>query len=117
MKRQLFTLLTFILLSACSDDSPVTQPEPNKPPVIDRIILPISVQANTPVTLQVIARDPDTDKLTIIWEASEGIVEKQVWTPPDRAAQVVVSVHVSDKTNPTVTLTKNVTVIKTPEPA
>ena len=115
MKRHLFVLFALILLIACSEDSPVTKPEPNKPPVIDRIILPASVEANTPVTLQVIARDPDKDKLTIIWEASAGVVDKAVWTAPNAATQVVVSVHVSDKTNPTVTLTKNVTVIKTPE--
>jgi len=116
MKHLLFILFTLILLTACSDDSPVTTPEPNKPPVIDRIVLPASVEANQTVTLQVLARDTDTDKLTIIWEASEGTVDKTVWTAPNRATQVVVSVHVSDRTNPTVTLTKNVTVIKPSQP-
>ena len=84
--------------------------------MIDRIILPTSVEANTPVTLQVIARDPDKDKLTIIWEASAGVVDKAVWTAPNSATQVVISVHVSDQNSPTVTMTKTVNVIASTKP-
>ena len=87
---------------------------PNKPPVIHAVILPTLVYPNWEVTLRVVARDPDNDELTIIWEASQGIVNNGIWTPPDRATEVVVSVHVSDSINPPVSESQNITVNKLP---
>ena len=114
-----FLLITFILaLIGCDDKTDVVEPEPNQPPIIDRLIVPNQVEANTPLKLQVIARDADKDFLTIIWEVSEGTVAGNIWTPPDRAVEVTISVHVTDRTNPIVTESRKVTVNKEliPEP-
>ena len=116
-RRVVFTMFVLAIIG-CDDRTAVVEPEPtpNQPPVIDRVILPTIVEANTPVKLQIIARDADQDSLTIIWEASEGPVQNDVWTPPDRAAQVVITVHVTDGKNEIVTQTKNITVTKEPTP-
>ena len=113
MFRWFLFIVSVLALISC-DDKIGVEPElpPNEPPIIDRVIVPTRVEANIPITLQIIARDPDKDYPTIVWEASEGIVKGDVWTPPDRATEVVISVHVSDGTNPIVTQSKNVTVIK-----
>ena len=109
-----FLFIMFILaLIGCDGRTDVVEPEPNQPPVIDRVILPNQIEANTPIKLQVITRDVDKDSLTIIWEVSAGTVADDVWTPPDRATQVVISAHVTDGKNPTVTQSRNVTVTKT----
>ena len=112
-RRFLFTLSVFILIG-CEDKTDVIEPEvpPNRPPVIDRLILPDRIEANTPLKLQVITRDADKDKLSIVWEVSEGTIEDDLWTAPDRATEVVISVHVSDGENATVSQSKNVTVTK-----
>ena len=116
MTKTLLLLIVIGCLLGCGDDqTTVIEPEPNKPPVIERVILPNETEVSTPLQLQVIARDPDKDKLTIIWEASKGTIDDGVWTPPNHAAQVVISVHVTDKTNPTVTQQQTVKVIA-PEP-
>ena len=111
--RFLFTLFVLILIG-CVDKTDVTETEvpPNRPPVIDRLILPDRIEANTPLKLQVISHDTDNDNLSIVWEASEGTIEADIWTSPNRATEVVISVHVSDGENPAVSQSKNVTVIK-----
>ena len=113
-RRFLLAIFVVILIGCGEDKTAVVEPEPtpNKPPVIDRVILPNQIEANTPLKLQVITRDADKDKLSIVWEASEGTVADDVWTPPNRATQVVISVHVTDGKNPTVTQSKNVNVTK-----
>ena len=102
----------------CDDKTAVVEPPPNQPPVIDLVIVPDQVEANTQVNLQVIARDADKDYLAIVWKASEGTVNNDVWTSPARATEVIVSVHVSDGFNPPVTQSQNITVNKElpPEP-
>lgn len=112
-RRLLFALFVLILIG-CEDKTDVTEPEvsPNLPPVIDRLILPDRIEGNTALKLQVIARDADKDKLSIVWEASEGKVDDDVWTSPNRATEVEISVHVSDGENPAVSQTRNVTVTK-----
>ena len=109
--RFLFTLFILVLIG-CEDKTDVIEPEPppNRSPVIDRLILPDRIEANTQLKLQVITRDADKDKLSIVWEVSEGTVDADLWTSPNRAAEVVISVHVSDGENPTVSQSKNVTV-------
>ena len=119
MFRRLMLTLSLLALIGCAEEkTEVVEPEPppNQPPVIDRLILPNTVEANTSTKLQVIARDADQDNLSIVWEVSEGTVDDDIWTPPDRATEVVISVHVSDRTNPTVTQTRNVIVNKEPPP-
>lgn len=113
-RRLMLTLFLLALIGCAEEETPVVEPEPppNQPPIIDRLILPDKVEANTPLKLQVIARDADQDNLSIVWEVSEGTVDDDVWTTPDRATEVVISVHVSDHTNPTVTQTRNVIVNK-----
>ena len=110
-RRFLFALFVLILIG-CEDKTDVIEPEPppNRSPVIDRLILPDRIEANTPLKLQVITRDADKDKLSIIWEVSEGTVDDDLWTAPNRATEVVISVHVSDGENPTVSQSQNVTV-------
>ena len=116
MRKLLWFIAGILLICGCGDDqTTVIEPEPNKPPVIDRLILPTEIEAGTQLTLQVIARDPDKDKLSIIWQASQGTIENNVWTPPNHAAQAVISVHVTDKINPTVTQQHTINVIA-PEP-
>ena len=112
-RRFLFALFVLILVG-CEDKTDVIEPEvpPNQPPVIDRLILPDQIKANTPLELQVITHDADKDKLSIVWEASEGTIEGDIWTPPNRATDVVISIHVSDGTNLVVSQSKTVTVIK-----
>ena len=112
MFRRFLSIVFILALISCADDTPVVESEPNDPPVIDRVILPNRLEANTPIKLQVIAHDADQDYLAITWEASEGTVVGNIWTPPDRAAQVAISVHVTDGTNPTVIQSRNVTVTK-----
>ena len=109
----LFTLFVLILIG-CEDKTDVTEPEvsPNLPPVIDRLILPDRIEANTALKLQVIARDADKDKLSIVWEVSEGTVDDDVWTSPNRTTEVEISVYVSDGENPAVSQSRNVTVMK-----
>ncbi len=113
-RRFLFTVFVLALIGCGEDKTEVVEPEPppNQPPIIDRLILPNRVEANTPLKLQVITRDADKDNLSIVWEVSEGTVDGDVWTAPDRATEVVISVHVSDRTNPTVTQSRNVIVNK-----
>ena len=113
-RRFLLAALVLLLIGCGEDKTDVVAPEPppNQPPVIDRVILPNQIEANTPLKLQVIAHDADKDYLAIAWEVSEGTVAGDVWTPPDRAAQVAISVHVTDGTNPTVIQSRNVTVTK-----
>ena len=117
LRRFLITVFALVLIG-CDDKTDVVEPEPNQPPVIERLIVPNQVEANTPLKLQVIARDVDEDDLTIVWEVSEGTVAGDIWTPPDRAAQVTISVHVTDRTNSIVTESRKVTVNKElpPEP-
>ena len=111
--RWFLFIVSVLVLISCDDKTGVEpEPLPNEPPVIDRVILPNQVEANTPLKLQVIARDADKDYLTIVWEVSEGTIAGDVWTPPDRATQVVISVHVTDGTNPAAIQSKNVTVLK-----
>ena len=114
MLRRFLIAVFALVLIGCDDKTAVVQPPPNQPPVIDLVILPNRVEVNTPLKLQVIARDADKDYLVIVWEVSEGTVDDDVWTPPDRATKVVISVHVSDRANPSVTQSKNVTVTKPP---
>ena len=111
-RRSFFAVFVVMLIGCGEDRTAVVEPEPtpNESPVIDRLILPNQVEANTPLKLQVITRDADKDKLSIVWEVSEGTVTDNVWTPPNRATQVVISVHVTDGKNPTVTQSKNITV-------
>ena len=111
--RFLFALSVLILIG-CEDKTDVIEPEapPNQPPVIDRLILPDRIEANTQLKLQVITRDADKDKLSIVWEVSDGTVDDDLWTSPNRATEVVISVHVSDGENPTVSQSKNVTITK-----
>ena len=110
-RRFLFTLFILILIG-CEDKIDTIEPEtpPNQSPVIDRLILPDRIEANTQLKLQVITRDADKDKLSIVWEVSEGTVDDDLWTAPNRATEVVISVHVSDGENPTVSQSKDVTV-------
>ena len=114
MSRGFLFILFVLILIGCENKTDVIEPEvpPNQPPVIDQLILPDRIEANTPLKLQVITRDADKDKLSIVWEVSEGTVEADVWTSPNRATQVVISVHVSDGENPAVSQSKNVTVVK-----
>lgn len=112
-RRFLFALFVIILIG-CEDKTDVIEPEPppNQSPVIDQLILPDRIEANTQLKLQVITRDADKDKLSIVWEVSEGTVDDDLWTAPDRATEVVISVHVSDGENAAVSQSKNVTVTK-----
>lgn len=114
MSRGFLFILFVLILIGCEDKTDVIEPEvpPNQPPVIDQLILPDRIEANTPLKLQVITRDADKDKLSIVWEVSEGKVDADVWTSPNRATQVTISVHVSDGENPTVSQSQNVTVLK-----
>lgn len=101
-------------LVATIRDKRIAEPEPppNQPPVLRGVYVPDPVLANYPVTLRLLASDPDKDELSIVWEQSEGTMEGDVWTPPDRATEVVVSVHVSDGVNPPVSESQNITVEK-----
>ena len=118
MFRRFLLIIFILILIGCEDKTAAVEPEPtpNQSPVIDRVILPNQIEANIPLKLQVITRDADKDKLTIIWGASEGTINNDVWTSPDRATQVVISVYVTDGKNPTVTQSRNITVNKEPTP-
>lgn len=109
--RFLFTIFVLAIIG-CDDKTAVVEPPPNQPPVIDLVILPNQVEANTQVKLQIIARDADKDYLAIVWEASEGTVAGDVWTSPDRATKVVITVHVSDGFNPPIAQSRNVFINK-----
>ena len=115
-RRFLFVVFVLVTIGCGEDKTDIVEPEPtpNKPPVIDQVILSNQVEANIPLKLQVITRDVDKDKLSIVWEVSEETVAGDVWTPPDRATQAVISVHINDGTNPTVTQSRNITVNKEP---
>ena len=116
--QRLVVLCGFVILIliGCDDKTEVVEPEPppNQPPIIDEFIVPDKVDAIDAVQLQVIARDPDKDMLTIVWGATEGTVYGSRWLAPNRSTEVVISVHVSDGENPPVSQTKTVTVIKEP---
>ena len=107
-----FLFAVFVLPLIGCDDKRIIEPEPppNQPPVLREIYVPDPVIANYPVTLRLLASDPDKDELVIVWEVSEGTMEGDVWTPPDRVTEVVVSVHVSDGINPPVSESQNITV-------
>ena len=114
-RRFLFTVFILALIG-CDDETTVVEPEPppNQPPVIRGVFVIDRALATYPVTLRVSATDPDNDELTIIWEASQGTVDDEVWIPPDRATEAVISVHVSDGINPPVSESHNITVVKLP---
>ena len=86
MFRRFLLIIFILILIGCEDKTAVVEPEPtpNQSPVIDRVILPNQIEANIPLKLQVITRDADKDKLTIIWGGSEGTIDNDVWTSPDR---------------------------------
>ena len=107
-----FVSIVFVLAFIGCNQKIEREVPPNEPPIIDRLVAPNRIEANTQVKLQIIARDAENDYLRITWEASEGTIAGDVWTAPDRAAKVVISVHVSDGINPPVTESKNVTVLK-----
>ena len=90
------------------------EPTPNQPPVIRGVYVIDEALSDYPVTLRIFATDPDNDELTIIWEASQGRVEGEVWIPPDRATKAVITVHVSDGIHPPVSESHNITVNKLP---
>ncbi len=45
-----------------------TDPPPNRPPIIDRVIVPDEVKAGEKVKLEVVAHDPEDDELCYSWE-------------------------------------------------
>ena len=111
-----FLFAVFVLALIGCDNKTVVEPEPplNQPPVIRGVFVIGRALATYPVTLRVSATDPDNDELTIIWEASQGTVDDEVWIPPDRATEAVLTVHVSDGINAPVSESHNITVVKLP---
>ena len=116
-RRLLFTVFVLALIGCAEDKRSVVvepEPPPNQPPIIDVLIVPNQVDAIATVIFQVIARDPDNDRLSIVWGASEGTTYGDSWIAPNRSTEVVISVHVSDGKNLPVSQTKTITVIKKP---
>ena len=111
-----FLFAVFVLALIGCDDKRIVEPEPppNQPPVLHGVFVTDRVLATYRVKLKVLATDPDKDELKIVWEASQGIVNNDIWTPPDRATEVVVSVHVSDGINPPVSESQSIIVEKLP---
>ena len=88
-----------LFVSGCGGDDDDTEIT-NSRPIIDRVIVPESVQAGERVKLEVIAHDADGDKLTYSWEVSEGTVDAVgVWTVPSDATRATVLVRVGDGVN------------------
>ena len=111
-----FLFAVFVLALIGCDDKRIVEPEPppNQPPVIHGVYVTDRALATYPVTLRVLATDPDNDELTIIWEVPEGTVDDEVWIAPDRATETVITVHVSDGIHPPVSESHNITVNKLP---
>lgn len=77
------------------------RPVPNRPPVIDSISGPSSVDAGGQGTYTCHARDPDGDSLTYFWECTRGhyMTRSQPtakWYAPDSSGSAILKVTVSD---------------------
>ena len=95
---------TVLLLSSCDDGM---EERTNSQPTIDRVIVPEQIKAGEKVKLEVVAHDPDGDKLTYKWKVSDGTVNAAgVWTVPREPMNAAVLVHVSDGVNPSVASAK-----------
>ena len=109
-------LIGLFVVLGCGNDT-IVKPEPkiNTPPVIDALILPQRVEPGAKVNLQVITRDAEDDKLNVNWQVAEGSLDtvNKVWTAPNHATTVEITVFVTDRTNKAVSAKKNVQVVST----
>ena len=104
MLSMFIVMIAALFVAGCGDDDTEMT---NSQPIIDRVIVPEEVKAGEKVTLEVVAHDADSDKLTYKWEVSEGTVDAAgVWTVPAEATRATVLVHVGDGVNSAVTSSK-----------
>ena len=94
-----------LFVAGCGDDEDTETT--NSLPTIDSLIVPEQITAGEKVKLEVVAHDPDGDKLTYKWKVSDGTVDAAgVWTVPREPMNAAVLVHVSDGVNASVQSSK-----------
>ena len=112
-------LTMFIMLLACGE---VEQPVKNKSPVIDVVLVPARVEANSRVQVIALAHDVDGDTISYKWMVDGGtLVTTNTWAVwwnvPAVEAVYRVTVHVTDNINSSVPLTTLVSVEEKAEPS
>ena len=104
MYSMFIVMIGALFVAGCGDDNTEMT---NSQPIIDRVIVPEQVKAGEKVKLEVVAHDPDGDKLTYKWKVSMGTVNAAgVWTVPAEATSANVLVHVNDGVNSSVVSSK-----------
>ena len=94
-----------LFVAGCGDDEDIETT--NSQPIIDRLMVPEKIKAGEKVKLEVVAHDPDGDKLTYKWKVSDGTVDAAgIWTVPREPMNAAVLVHVSDGINKSVESSK-----------
>ena len=118
MLSMFIVMIGALFVAGCGGDDDDTEMT-NSQPTIGRVIVPQEVKAGEKVKLEIIAHDPDGDKLTYKWEVSEGTVDAVgVWTVPAEATSATVFVHVSDGVNTSVASSKiSVEIVAPPDPS
>ena len=77
-------------------------PPPNRPPTVTLSCEPCEVERGGEAMLTATASDPEGDPLAYSWSASDGVIAGPddtaavLWTAPDQAGTVTISVRVSD---------------------
>ncbi len=107
----LIIALCFLILIGCGEEESDVAPI-NSPPVISELVVPDRLKSHEIVTLQAVSHDFEDDALSTVWEASDGTIIGNIWTPPDRTVKVEMVAHVSDGINPAAEKSKTVLVIR-----
>ena len=101
--------------------APPAPPPANRPPTVTASCDPCEVQFGGTSNVTATANDPDNDPLTYRWSAPTGSLEptdqaSAVWTAPDQAGPVPISVTVDDGRGGTASDTVTVQVLAPPPP-
>ena len=92
---------------------------PNRPPVVRARCEPCSVVVGKTAKVRVEARDPDGNRLTFLWSAPAGSLQKAskretTWTAPMVEGPVFVTVRVDDRKGAVASDVITIQVIKAP---
>lgn len=113
----LVILMLAVQLSCTASDNAGSQQ--NHAPVIEKLNYDKNTYHNRPVKIECLASDIDGDKLTYIWEATDGKIAGEgtsaIWTPPANMRTYPITLTVSDSHGGEITETVYIMVITNPD--